>query len=312
MSATSIARRDDQEHEDDFFLLMMCVTAAASTMKQKIPCAPNPPPLKVTWHSRTSPFTNAQFKQRYRVSREEFDELLQTILFKFPNYAGSFSHNGLDVRLKLASCLRFLAGGAALDCMDLHGQRKSTFYAHLQETLEVLERTLKIEWIWNDEEKLRNLERRCSPGGATRNALAGCIGYIDGIIIKTRKPRRVHQAHDFYCARKNCWGLNAQAICDSQLVFTYFNLGSGGATHDSTAFKCSMLGAICHAGELPGDYFFIGDAAYGGGMNVMTPYSSSTARRNRSKDDFNYLHSSKRMAIERAFGVLVRRWGHRN
>jgi hypothetical protein len=44
---------------------------------------------------------------------------------------------------------------------------------------------------------------------------------------------------DWRCARKGCWGLNAQGICDDNLIFTFFALNCAGGTHDSTA--CRLL-----------------------------------------------------------------------
>ena len=86
-----------------------------------------------------------------------------------------------------------------------------------------------------------------------------------------------------YCP-ETCWGLNAQPICGSQLVFTYFNLGP---TYDSTAFKCSTLGEICHDDTWSWWWIVGWSLLYRRcclwGMNVMTPYLHH----------YNHLHSQQ-------------------
>lgn len=49
-----------------------------------------------------------------------------------------------------------------------------------------------------------------------------------------------------------------------------------------------------------------GDCAYVNGQFMVTPYKGA---RNGVDDDFNYFHSQLRITIERAFGMLVKRFG---
>ncbi|KAG2193062.1 hypothetical protein INT47_012136 [Mucor saturninus] len=89
--------------------------------------------------------------------------------------------------------------------------------------------------------------------------------------------------------RKNNYSVKLTAVCDSVLQFTYIKVGDSGRTHDAAAFRSSDI-----ASEIlrhPDNTFMIGDSAY--------PFRKRT---------FNRVHSSTRMAIERAFGVLVARW----
>ena len=54
----------------------------------------------------------------------------------------------------------------------------------------------------------------------------------------------------------------------------------------------------------PGLVIF-GDNAYVSSDFVVVPYTSGASK---NKDDFNHYHSQIRIAIERAFGMLVNRW----
>ena len=99
-----------------------------------------------SWEELHSHYSDTEFKQYYRVSRNQFNKLLQLILARFPSYQGIRRKGALDVRLKLGSGLRFLAGGMYLDIMRSHFQRKTTFYDHLNETLVVIQRCISIKF----------------------------------------------------------------------------------------------------------------------------------------------------------------------
>jgi DDE superfamily endonuclease len=280
--------------------------------QERAACAPNRPRMGITFESLLKPFTDREFKDRYRLTKRQFDRLLAKITDKCPEYAGS-REDACDPRLKLASCLRFLAGGRVRNVADLHGQRIPTFYKHLDETLDAIIEVEKDEEqlpLGNDaeqRERLEELSRRCRRGPYA-HFLKGLFGFVDGLIVKTRMPEAgIPNRRDWHCTRKGCWGLNAQGICDDNLIFTFFALNCAGGTHDSTALDLSWVGRVLKAGLAQDDLFLFGDAAYGGKAHILTPYSG--AKLGDKKDTFNYVLSYYRSTIERAFGLLVRRWG---
>ncbi|KAG2190529.1 hypothetical protein INT47_008411 [Mucor saturninus] len=85
---------------------------------------------------------------------------------------------------------------------------------------------------------------------------------------------------------------------------------TSGRTHDA-AFRSSDIASeiLRHPGNhFPDNTFMIGDSAYPLGPNLIIPFPESQCALDRRKRTFNCVHSSTRMAIERAFGVLVARW----
>ncbi len=70
-------------------------------------------------------------------------------------------------------------------------------------------------------ERLEELSRRCRRGPYA-HFLKGLFGFVDGLIVKTRMG--IPNRRDWHCTRKGCWGLNAQGICDDNLIFTLFAL----------------------------------------------------------------------------------------
>lgn len=86
-----------------------------------------------------------------------------------------------------------------------------------------------------------------------------------------------------------------------------------GSTHDSSAWKRSSLyQRLSKRGGLPWGYWIAGDEAYANLDWLLTPYSASGAGSYLTrvyKDSFNFHHSSQRITVECAFGILVKRWG---
>lgn len=105
----------------------------------------------------------------------------------------------------------------------------------------------------------------------------------------------------------------------SQLALDFLTLADGllrerkrRAPHfTATVTYASLMASIRSEAEffagVPAPYFFAGDAAYPSGESLIVPVAG--AAKDTPEDNFNYFHSAYRCTIERAFGVLVRRWG---
>jgi hypothetical protein len=79
------------------------------------------------------------------------------------------------------------------------------------------------------------------------------------------------------------------------------------STNDNTSYIVTQLSKDIKAGLLPEQYHVVLDEAYPCTVQEMSPWKG----RNLSveKDAFNYYSSLNRQVIERAFGILVQRWG---
>ena len=90
----------------------------------------------------------------------------------------------------------------------------------------------------------------------------------------------------------------------------YRSITSRGADHDSSAFKNSPLYKwlltnwkwLAKKG-----FYFIGDSAYSIKSFILTPFDNTLHA--TAEDNFNYFHSSSRIAVECAFGEVDLRWG---
>merc|ERR1711862_543895 len=141
---------------------------------------------------------------------------------------------------------------------------------------------------------------------------SGCIGAIDGWIVKIRKPKardNVKNPGSFF-SRKGYFGLNVVVIADRKKRILYRVIQSRGAEHDSTAFKNSSLYTwlMDNWKQLrEKGFYFIGDSAYSLQSFLLTPFDQ--VYHGSPEDNFNFFHSSSRICVECTFGEVDLRWG---
>jgi len=102
--------------------------------------------------------------------------------------------------------------------------------------------------------------------------------------------------------------LFSQAVCNHKAHFTHCFAGHPGSVHDQRVFRLSELQEwLGNPEKFPDDCHILGDAAYKLHQNVIVPYRDNGYLTSRQKN-FNICHSSARVAIERAFGLLKTRF----
>lgn len=133
-----------------------------------------------------------------------------------------------------------------------------------------------------------------------RTNMPGVIGAIDGTHIPIPGPS--HDRHA-YINRKGFPSIQLQAVCDAKLRFTDIQTGWPGSVHDARVFRNSPLYTLLENGNLPEEYHLLGDSAY-----TLQPYMLVPYRDNGHllpwQAHFNHIHSTSRVVIERAFGLL--------
>ena len=169
-----------------------------------------------------------------------------------------------------------------------------------------------------------------------RGLIKHCVGAIDGILIRTKKPTRKETicVDDFFSGHKKDVGLNMQAVCDAKLRFTFISVmcpgessnnvpriqyqlqaihlhshsicTGAGKTNDYKAYVSSCIKDLIES--LPEGYFVVGDNAYVNTNHMLVPYPGKLSFQSK-EDTFNFYMSQLRVRIENAFALLVRRWG---
>ncbi|XP_021716490.1 putative nuclease HARBI1 isoform X1 [Chenopodium quinoa] len=142
-----------------------------------------------------------------------------------------------------------------------------------------------------------------------------CIGAIDG----THIPCVVSEEDEIpYIGRKGNPTQNVLAICDFDMLFTYFVAGWPGSVHDNRILKDAMEDRKKYFPHPPEGKYYVVDAGYPNMKGFMAPFKGeryhvpdfrrSTQPPNGFYEVFNYSHSSLRNVIERTFGVWKKRW----
>ena len=144
----------------------------------------------------------------------------------------------------------------------------------------------------------------------------------DGLVVEILQPSVSDlrgRPISIFRNRKGIWGVVAQAFCDAYTRFAMFDIKWPGGTNDIVAYAMSTLYNLATSGFFSDWATFVCDEAYSsiGGVH-LTPFSIHQLKRAKASSDdstyfkmlaFNNVLSSQRITIERAFGILIRRWG---
>lgn len=256
-----------------------------------------------------------EFTRMFRLNRQKFYWLLEKVT---PLIAGHASQDGhryhtdreISPKTKLACTLRFLAGGSYLDICFAFGVSTSIFYKEngvLWPTMGAIDAVLKIGFplhdpVWMEE---------TSKGFAAFNGgqMEGCVMAIDGWVCRTRCPTLNEVTNQIaYRNRKGMWGLVVMAGCDHKCRFTMLSVVCPGSTNDSLAWRMTEIyRTVVEPGLLPAQYYIICDEAVSADESVLSPFGGRGL--GKWRDSFNYHLSAMRQCIERAFGLLTRRFG---
>jgi len=265
--------------------------------------------LTVTQH-----LSEEEFKTAFRMTRGTFFLLLSRLrphLLRNEEMAQRSSGGVVQPEVRLAITLRMLAGGSYIDQMMCWGVGRSMTFRIFLDTIHAIMKEIEMPGLpLGNEVALRDLADGFQTSRPRVNPLYGCVGALDGIAVGIKKPPDEYVPRNFYC-RKGMYALPVQAVVDSNLRFRYMSSRCTGSTHDSVAFEVSDLARRLRSGDIISGYWLAGDAAYVSLRGLLTPWSKSrlSGEDGIYADGFNFYHSSHRMHVEQAFGVLVKRWG---
>lgn len=144
-----------------------------------------------------------------------------------------------------------------------------------------------------------------------------CIGALDGKHIRIIKPAH---SGSMYFNYKNYFSIVLLAMCDSNYMLTFVDIGAFGKSSDSGVFKNSRLfekivaeslnlpapTSIEGNGENEMPYVIVGDEAFPLSTNLLRPFGGKFL--NHKQKVFNYRLSRARRYIECTFGILANKW----
>ena len=144
--------------------------------------------------------------------------------------------------------------------------------------------------------------------------MQNCIGAIDGTHIPISIAEDIAAP---YRNRKGTLSQNMMVACDFDLNFTFISCGWEGSASDAGVLRS----AISRGFEVPAGKFYLVDGGYGNTPSFLAPYLGvryhlGEFRRRRNshtgyadhKELFNHRHALARNLVERAIGVLKKRF----
>ena len=133
------------------------------------------------------------------------------------------------------------------------------------------------------------------------------IPYIIGAIDGSHIPILAHVIgkEDYYC-RKSFHLALLQGIVDTKCVFWDYEFGWAGSMHDRTLFQLTKVRRYCIKGKFL-LYKLIENCAYTVRPWIYNPFKRCAEVLEGYKANWNFIQSSIRMCVERAFGILTGR-----
>ena len=299
--------------------------------------------VRKSWAAFSDWLTDRQFRRYFRMSKVLFHQLVDDIcaavgtnVFKseqyiqqqiddnllFPDQSKNIfkAHHDstggfVSGEIKLAITLRILGGATYLDCSLFFEVSFNHAHKIFKEVID--------NWIRHPSVGSINGIKYCCNDAAmsavalqfaqsSRGIICGCIGALDGWLVKIKKPGRrdgVENPQSFYSC-KGFYAVNTQVIVDKNKQILFRSIMSRGAEHDSTAFRNSGLYVWLldnYRDLVEKGYHFIGDSAYAIKSFLHPPYDN--AAHASAEDNYNFFHSSSRIIVECTFGEIDLRFG---
>jgi hypothetical protein len=150
--------------------------------------------------------------------------------------------------------LRILADAFYLDMMLTFRVAKSTVFKIVWGTFQEIDDCILLPGIpFANAKELRRMAVDFTNSRNPPSPLHGCIGALDGILLRVSKPADLYHPAKFYCL-KGYYALPFQAVVDSRYNVRYMSVRCAGATHDNLAFSVSTLNGRLLTGDLEEEF----------------------------------------------------------
>ncbi|XP_056435275.1 putative nuclease HARBI1 [Gadus chalcogrammus] len=238
-------------------------------------------------------YNQDEFINRFRLPKEAILRLTDDLSNSLgPTTARSHS---IPALLQVCTAVRFYATGSFLNTVgDTLGLSKASVSRVVHRVSSTL--SDKLPKFPTQPAELNSIKR----GFFNVARFPNVIGAIDGTHVRIQAPS---DHEHLFVNRKGYHSLNIQAVCDSNLKFLNCVARWPGSCHDSRVLQNSQLYQAFEDGIIDG--ILLGDSGYPLKPWLLTPflYPTTPAQRN-----YNAAHCSTRNTVERAFGVLKRRF----
>jgi hypothetical protein len=246
-------------------------------------------------------FNSREFKSRMRIDVSTFEYLCSALgptLFK----QDTNMRPAIPVEVKVAVAISRLATGNSMQTIaDLYRIGLSTSQLAVNQFTGAIKSILLKKFIrWPSTSTMEQFAGEFE----SLHGIPYVVGAVDGSHIPIVAPR--FHAPDYY-NRKGFHSVLLQGVVSSKCIFWDFDIGWAGSLHDANLWGRTAIGQFCQAGKLS-PFALVGDAAYPCRPYMLSPYKGHKDGLSREEYHWNFVQSSTRMCVERAFGMLKGRW----
>ena len=264
------------------------------------------------WFHIVPQMTDCQFKENFRLERSTYSTLLRRI---GPYLRKENSNYRLSVPVEKRLCCALYCLGSSSELRtigNLFGIGKSTAAGILHDFCQVLVDLLFYRMIRFPSTQ-QEIEETIN-GFNSKSGYPMCVGSLDGTHISVKAP--IGYEMDYYNYKK-FHSVVMLATVNSNLEFTYVNVGAPGRCNDASVFSRSNLADVIQlpiyqnhfitVNQVKVQCHLIADSAFALDRTLMKPFP---IRPDMPKENatFNYRLSKCRCSVERAFGLLKNRF----
>ena len=246
-------------------------------------------------------FNAREFKARMRMDVSTFEYLCSTLAPDLQRKDTSM-RLAIPVEVKVAVAISRLATGNSMQCIaDLYRIGLSSSQLAVSQFCGAIKKNLLRKFInWPSPSTMDRYAQEFQD----LQQIPYVVGAVDGSHIPIVAPR-LH-APDYY-NRKGFHSILLQGVVSAKCLFWDFDIGWAGSMHDANLWSRTAIGQYCEAGKLY-PYTLVGDVAYPCRPWMLAPFKGHKDGLSREEYHWNFVQSSTRMCVERAFGMLKGRW----
>jgi hypothetical protein len=237
------------------------------------------------------------FHVKYQMPFESINKLLD---MRYSNlqlkekYAKMSGTKPISCEIMLHCTLRYLAGGSYHDIRVTASITKASFYRLVWHTINVINNCTSLDIKLPTIEQLPAI-REGFKSISRDGIMDGCIGALDGYLMRITAPSFAECGNvgAYFSGHYCTYGVNVQAMCDTDCRFIFLCLAAPGKTNDSVAIRKTSLPAWLDA--LPPGYFTAADCAYSITEHLVAPYSGplryieAYEKKKKKKNSIDYL-----------------------
>jgi DDE superfamily endonuclease len=208
--------------------------------------------------------------------------------------------------------IRYLTGDSYQMMANIAGISPTSFYSCLKKTLKAICCCPQLAIVFPSTYAECDALAEGFENVSEKWAIVNCVGCVDGYLLAITEPALADDdnTRSYFSGHYQKPGINVQAVCDRNAMFTYFALSAPGSANDRVAIK-ELIGGESLSDkieQLPGDFVVLADAGYEA-TEKLIPMFYGHQRNSPLNSNFNYAASSIRMRIEMDFGQMVSKFG---